>query len=94
MKHVYALSGVCSTEVSFELREGAVYGLRFAHGCDGNLKAIGLLAEGMEAAELIRRLKGVCCGRKDTSCPDLLARCLEQALALEREPARAQAAPL
>ncbi|MDR2739596.1 MAG: TIGR03905 family TSCPD domain-containing protein [Treponema sp.] len=76
----YNTQGTCSTKIRFDIRDNKVYGLSFTDGCDGNLSGLSLLAEGMEAAELIKRLKGVRCGSKKTSCPDQLARALEKAV--------------
>jgi uncharacterized protein (TIGR03905 family) len=76
----YKTNGTCSTAIRFELREGRIFSLSFEDGCDGNLKAIGLLAEGMEAGALIKRLKGLRCGQKKTSCADQLARAVAEAL--------------
>ena len=80
MKCSYETSGTCSIRIDFELTDGKVHGLSFEKGCNGNLKAIGILAEGMDAAELVRKLKGLKCGAKDTSCADQLARAVEQNL--------------
>ena len=80
MTYTYRTQGVCSSSVEFELREGRVYNASFEHGCDGNLKGICSLIEGMPAEEVIDRLQGIRCEWKDTSCPDQLARILTQAL--------------
>jgi len=73
--------GVCSREMQVELDDqGVVQSLRVAGGCSGNLQGIATLVQGMPAEEVIRRLKGINCGGKGTSCPDQLARGLEQAL--------------
>ncbi|MDR1252346.1 MAG: TIGR03905 family TSCPD domain-containing protein [Treponema sp.] len=74
----YKTSGTCSTKIRFDLRDGNIHSLSFEDGCDGNLKAIGLLAEGMNADEVVKKLKGLRCGRKKTSCADQLARAIEQ----------------
>ena len=55
--------------------------VQFIGGCNGNLKGIGKLVEGMDAQEVISRVEGVNCGSKSTSCPDQLAQALKQALA-------------
>jgi len=78
----YKTKGTCSTEVSFELRDGKVHSVSFTDGCHGNLKALGILAEGMNAEELVRKLSGIHCGRKKTSCGDQLATAISQALEL------------
>jgi uncharacterized protein (TIGR03905 family) len=76
----YKTKGTCSTEISFELRDGKVHSISFENGCDGNLKALGILAEGMDAEELVKKLKGLRCGRKKTSCGDQLAIAVAHAL--------------
>ena len=76
----YKTVGTCSTEINFELRDGKVHSVSFKDGCNGNLKALSILAEGMDAGELVKKLKGVRCGRKQTSCGDQLAAAVAQAL--------------
>ena len=76
----YKTSGTCSSEINFELRDGKVYSVSFVDGCSGNLKALGILVEGMDAEILVKKLKGLCCGRKKTSCGDQLATAVAQAL--------------
>jgi len=71
--HKYKTNGVCSTEINFDLRDGKVYSVSFTEGCNGNLKAVGVLVEGMDADELVKKLKGLRCGRRATSCADQLA---------------------
>ena len=77
----YTTTGVCSTKIQFELREGKIYGLSFEDGCDGNLKALCILVEGMDAGELVKKFKGIRCDRKPTSCPDQLAAAIARAIA-------------
>jgi uncharacterized protein (TIGR03905 family) len=74
----YKTQGTCSTAIHFDIRDGKVYSVSFDDGCNGNLKSISILAEGMAAEELIKKLKGVQCGKKGTSCGDQFARALEQ----------------
>lgn len=81
MRFRHKNKGVCSTEVSFEIEDGLVHNVAFTGGCNGNLKAVGKLAEGRSAQELIDLLKGNTCGWKDTSCADQFAQGLENALA-------------
>ena len=83
--YTYTPQFVCSREIRFGLEDGKIHNLRFVSGCDGNLKAIGKLLEGHEAAEAIRLLKGNDCGGRGTSCADQLARALEAALEEEKE---------
>ena len=76
----YVTSGTCSREIEFEVVDGKVHDVRFLGGCNGNLKGVGALIEGMEIHEAISRIKGIKCGMKNTSCPDQLALALEQYL--------------
>ena len=80
MKNSFATKGVCSTKIDFELEDGIIKKVEFAKGCDGNLKAVANLVTGMNARDAVARLKGIECGRRPTSCPDQLARALEQAI--------------
>ena len=76
----YNTSGVCSREIEFEVVDGKLHNVKFLGGCNGNLKGVGALVEGMELQDVIARLKGIKCGMKGTSCPDQLATALEQYL--------------
>lgn len=77
MKKTAKISGVCSRSVSFEINEhGIVSDISFAGGCNGNLKGISTLCEGMEATEIIKKLQGIHCGFKSTSCPDQFSKAL------------------
>lgn len=77
----YKTKGVCAQLIQFELEDNKVHGVQFFGGCNGNLKGIGSLVEGMDADEVIAKLKGTTCGFKNTSCPDQLAQALEAAKA-------------
>ena len=76
----YKTSGTCSQMISYDLEDGIVKNVSFFGGCNGNLKGIGSLVEGMKAEDVIEKLKGIKCGMKSTSCPDQLARALEAEL--------------
>ena len=76
----YKTKGTCSTKIHFEINDGKIRNISFENGCNGNLKALSVLAEGMEASELVSRLKGIRCGGKKTSCGDQLARAVEEAV--------------
>ena len=82
MKQItYPTWGTCSKFINFELDEDhRVHNVQFLGGCDGNTKGIGLLVEGMYAEDIIKKLRGVTCGYKRTSCPDQLAQALEKEL--------------
>ena len=74
----YYTEGVCSTEINFEIEDGIIKDLKFAGGCDGNLKAISILVKGMKVEDVIQKLKGTTCESNPTSCVDQLARALEK----------------
>ena len=80
MTYTYRTQGVCSQKITFTLENGIVSDVSFYGGCNGNLKGIAKLVEGMKAEDVIARIKGTTCGFKRTSCPDQLAVALEQAL--------------
>ena len=81
MDYTYRTKGTCSREISFELDGDRVKNVHFVGGCDGNLKGIGKLVEGMDVDDVIARIEGVKCGMKSTSCPDQLAQALKAAKA-------------
>ena len=74
----YKTKGVCSTSIDIEVEDGVIKFVEFFGGCNGNLQGISALVEGMKVDDAISRLKGIRCGFKTTSCPDQLARALEQ----------------
>ena len=81
MKHiVYQTSGTCSQQIDLDIDdENRVRNVQFLGGCNGNLKGVSRLDEGMKVEEVKERLGGIRCGYKNTSCPDQLVRALEQA---------------
>ena len=80
MTYTFKTRGVCASTINFELENGVVSNVSFTGGCNGNLKAISKLVEGMKAEKLIEILKGNKCGFKQTSCADQLAIAIEAAL--------------
>ena len=79
MQYTYKTKGTCSREISFEVEDGKVKNVQFFGGCNGNLKGIGALVEGMAVEDVIARVEGITCGMKSTSCPDQLAQALKAA---------------
>lgn len=80
MKYSYRTKGTCSSQISFELNDGIITNISFTGGCNGNLQGISRLVDGMKADEAMKKLSGIRCGFKNTSCPDQLARAIEAAL--------------
>ena len=81
MKYSYRTQGTCSQVIDFEIEDGKLHNVVFTAGCNGNLKAIGRLVEGKDAAEVSALLRGNTCGFKPTSCADQLSRAIDKALA-------------
>ena len=79
MDYAYKTRGVCSRQITFSVEDGKVKNVFFDGGCNGNGKGVSALVEGMDVDEAIRRMKGITCGMKPTSCPDQLAQALELA---------------
>ncbi|MBR6308364.1 MAG: TIGR03905 family TSCPD domain-containing protein [Lachnospiraceae bacterium] len=71
-------TGICAIGIDFEVVDDRVYDVRFTGGCDGNHKGLAALIEGMPVQEAIDRLSGITCGPRSTSCPDQLARALQE----------------
>ena len=74
MTITYKTKGTCATQITFDKDEnGVVTNVQFTGGCNGNLKAVGKLVDGMKAEDIAAKLKGNICGFKSTSCADQLA---------------------
>lgn len=79
METTYRTKGTCATSITFTKNDdGTVTNISFTGGCNGNLKAIAKLCDGMKAEEIISKLKGNTCGFKSTSCADQFALALEK----------------
>lgn len=80
MHYKYLCKGTCSQVIDFDIDEkGVVTNISFLGGCNGNLKAISKLVDGMNAKDIESKLKGNTCGFKSTSCADQLARAVKEA---------------
>ena len=79
MHKVYKTQGTCSREIEFDIEDNKVYNVKFVGGCNGNLQGIAALVEGQDINTVIDKIKGIKCGFKTSSCPDQLAKALEEA---------------
>lgn len=80
-KHIeYKTRGTCSRMIKIDIEDGVICDCVFVGGCAGNTQGVAALVKGMTAHEAIKRIKGIKCGFKSTSCPDQLALALEGAL--------------
>lgn len=78
-KHfTYTPHGVCSRKIDLDIENGIITDATFLGGCSGNTQGVCALVKGMGVDEAIKRLGGICCGTKGTSCPDQLSKALEK----------------
>lgn len=77
MKFTYKTNGVCSRSIDIEIEDNTIKSVSFYGGCNGNLKGIAALVEGMKIDDVIERLEDIKCGFKNTSCPAQLAKALK-----------------
>ena len=80
MTYTYMPQGVCSKQMTVEIENGMIRHVDILGGCNGNLKGISSLVQGMRVEDAIDRLSGIRCGMRPTSCPDQLSIALRQAL--------------
>ena len=78
MQYCYTPHGVCSRQIHMDVEDGIVKKVQFVGGCNGNTKGIAALVEGMPVDEVVKRLEGIQCGSRPTSCPDQLAKALKK----------------
>lgn len=83
--YTYSPIGVCSKKITFDILNNKVVKVNFLGGCDGNLKGLSSLIEGMDIDDVIKRLQGITCGSKNTSCPDQLSKALQEAKKQNKE---------
>jgi len=74
----YQTHGVCSIKIDFDVIDNKVCNVKFLGGCNGNAQGVSRLIEGMDIHEAIRKIKGIDCGGRGTSCPDQLAKALQE----------------
>lgn len=75
---IYKTKGVCSSAISFDVIDNKVTNVKFQGGCAGNTQGVAALIEGMDIDDAIKRMEGIKCGFKPTSCPDQLANALKE----------------
>lgn len=78
MRYSYKTNGTCSRQIDFEVENGIITDVSFMGGCNGNLKGIAALCIGMKVNDVAKKLQGIKCGFKSTSCPDQFAKALSQ----------------
>ncbi len=79
MHYTYQTKGTCSTQITFDINDDIITNVEFTGGCNGNLKAVPRLVDGMTVEEIESKIKGVQCGMRGTSCADQLATAVRMA---------------
>ena len=85
MQYTYIPEGVCSKKMIIEVENNIIKSVKIIGGCAGNTVGVSRLIEGMDIDEAIKRLKGIPCGFKNTSCPDQLSKALEEVKLLQEK---------
>ena len=85
MTYTYKTKGTCSTQIDLELEGNIVHNVKFTGGCNGNLQAIPKLVEDMTVDEVVRRISGISCNGRGTSCGDQLAKAVTEAYAASQQ---------
>ena len=85
MHYNYKTSGTCATVISFDIDGDIIRNVKFTGGCNGNLKAVSALVDGMKVEDIEGKLKGITCGWKNTSCSDQLSNAVRAAYEEEKK---------
>lgn len=83
MTYEYKTKGTCSSRITFDIDGNVVKNVKFTGGCNGNLKGIASIVDGMTVEDIEKKLSGITCGFKSTSCPDQLAKAVREAYSQE-----------
>ena len=79
MRYSYKTNGTCASTITFDIEGDVISNVQFTGGCNGNLKAISSLVNGMKVTDIEEKLKGITCGWKNTSCSDQLSKAVRKA---------------
>ncbi len=79
MRYKYKTKGTCSSQIEFDINDDIITNVTFTGGCNGNLKAVRSLVDGLTVEQIESKVQGIMCGMKGTSCPDQLAKAVREA---------------
>lgn len=79
MRYKYKTHGTCSSQIEFDINGNVITNVTFTGGCNGNLKAVRSLVDGLTVEQIENKVRGIMCGMKGTSCPDQLAKAVREA---------------
>ena len=81
MRYTYKTKGTCSSQIEFDINDNVITNVTFTGGCNGNLQAVRSLVDGLTVEQIEKKVRGIMCGMKGTSCPDQLAKAVREAYA-------------
>ncbi|HBA97966.1 MAG TPA: TIGR03905 family protein [Lachnospiraceae bacterium] len=79
MRYTYKTKGTCSSKIEFDIDNDVITDVTFTGGCNGNLQAVRSLVDGLTVDQIEKKVSGIRCGMKPTSCPDQLAKAVREA---------------
>lgn len=79
MRYTYKTKGTCSSQIEFDINDNIITNVTFTGGCNGNLKAVRSLVDGLTVEQIESKVNGIKCGMRNTSCPDQLAKAVREA---------------
>lgn len=79
MRYTYKTKGTCSSKIEFDIDNDVITDVTFTGGCNGNLQAVRSLVDGLTVDQIEKKIRGIRCGMKGTSCPDQLAKAVREA---------------
>lgn len=82
MVYTYDTKGTCSRKIIIDVENGVVNNIKFIGGCSGNTQGIASLVKGMKVEDVIKKCKGIDCAGRGTSCPDQLAKAMEEIMSV------------
>lgn len=82
MVYTYDTKGTCSRQIIIDIENGIVNNVKFVGGCSGNTQGIASLVKGMKVEDVIKKCKGIDCAGRGTSCPDQLAKAMEEIMSV------------
>ena len=79
MRYTYKTKGTCSSQIEFDINDNVITNVTFTGGCNGSLQAVRSLVDGLTVEQIEKKVRGIMCGMKGTSCPDQLAKAVREA---------------
>lgn len=84
MVYSYNTNGTCSRQIIIDVENGIINYVKFIGGCSGNTQGISALVKGMKTEDVLNKCKGIDCAGRGTSCPDQLAKAIEEFISVAK----------